>query len=717
MLGLMVAQQEPLPTTPVETAGIEALLGLAVAPFGTRFPHEMARHIYGTKALHPTPSGVARLLAATGFPHQLHTRLSADDIAHQQLPLLVWPRHGKTRSGPLLRMPTGHWYASDASPCDPPRMDHAEGLTLSGPPTQETAEPTRLGDLLRTFRHDLPSIALYGILIHTASLAIPLFSMTVYDRVLPVGAERTLWLLALGVGLVLTLDVLLRLLRGHLLSRMVIRAAQAQDTPLLETLLRQRGTGTRWADQLELMRLAHDIREQMILHVLPTLTDIPFVLLFLFAIGLIAPSLLPVPLVLIALALAIQAGLLPTLRRMAMTLAHTTHRRTRLLLEILRSAPASRLANRQHEALNHWEVQAAALHQAEAQGHFWNGLGQHLTITIAQLSFVATLIAGADLVMRGQLTVGALIAVSLLSSRAITPALHLIDTAARLQGIAAHTTLLKRGLTWPTETLTVTPETPETLATCHGEILLQHVDVSGPRTGLAPNGEAVPLILQDINLHILPQQRWAVVGGVGAGKSSLLHLLCGLLEPQHGEVRLDGVAYHRMPVSELRRHVALVSQTPVFADLTVREIICGLQPMDEPRLQEALAASGFGSVLSQQGSGLEFRAGPNAERLSGGQRQMLALATAFYRVPRVLLLDEPSSPFDSETERLLVQNLTLWLKRHPTTLVMVSHREPMLALVDHMLVLSQGRVVATGTKAQVLADMKKQATARGKVAA
>lgn len=677
------------------SAGLPALLSMAVAPLGVGFPSDLLKHVHGTAALAATPEAVAKLLAQAGFGF-----VQVEGVGDEGYPVLVWQRGKDGWVGPWLKVPDGQWSGNDGQACAAPRVSAgAVGIAVTEAPMVEEGDAADIWRIVGDFKPQLMQVAGLGLLINVAGVAIPLFSMAVYDRVLPVGATRTLWLLTLGIGLVLALDIVLRMLKSYALTAVMTRASLTQDPPLLATLLRQRGTGTRWADQLELMRLAHEVREQVILHIFPTLADIPFVLLFLLAIGYVAPALLPVPLVLLVVTLGIQLVLMPRLRRMAQQLTHVTHLKTQTLLETFRAGVATRLMNRQHEALGKWNLLATKVTQAEAHGQFWNGFGQQVTITMAQLSFIVTLIVGAELVMRGGLTVGALVATSLLCSRTIAPALHLIDTVTRLQNVRANVRLMRKGLDWPLEALTVTDKTPETLANCRGEVTLANV---GVRVGKSD----VRGVLGGINVRFGGGERWAVVGGIGAGKSTLLAVMAALIEATEGEAKLDGVSFNRMPVAEIRRHILLVGQTPVFGDVTVREIICGLAPVDDKRMQVALEVSGFDGVLAGQGAGLEFQPGANGERLSGGQRQMLALAVALYAEPKVLLLDEPTSQFDPDAERAFCVRMQAWLKGRGTTVVLVTHRSELLELVDNMLVLVQGRMAFGGNKTQVLNQLK-----------
>lgn len=672
---------------------LAAVLALATAPLGMVFPMALLRQTQSHKAFEPTPAAIGKLLTVAGFVHGI---LAAEQIDECQFPVLVW----QGTEGPWLKTPENRWYNPAARPCPPVELKaNTTAIALTEAPEDEPGSMAGIMDVIRGYKPQLLQVALLGMLVNCAGASLPLFSMAVYDRVLPVGATRTLWLLTLGIGLLLTLDILLRLLRSYALTAILSRASLQQDTPLLATLLKQRGTGTRWAEQLELMRMAHEIREQVIMHIMPVLADVPFVLLFLFAISMIAPQLLPVPLTLLLITLVVQVMLLPRLKAMAKHLTHATHQRNQLLLETFRSGTATRLANRQHEAVGRWNIFAAKIAAAEERGQFWNSFGQHITITVAQLSFVATLIVGALMVMEGNLTVGALVATSLLCSRTITPALHLIDMTTRLQSVRANLRLLKKGLSWPTEPLAATAATPETLTQCKGELVMSNV-------GLALHAADAQGVLKGLNVKIGGGERWAVVGGIGAGKSSLLALMSALLDPTEGEMKLDGVNYARMPVSEIRRHILLVSQTPVFADLTVREIICGMTPVNDMRMREALAVSGFDAVLARHGSGLEFRPGPNGERLSGGQRQMLALAVAIYAQPKVLLMDEPTGAFDPDAEKAFSARMKEWLKGRDMTLVLVTHRHELLELVEHMLVLVQGRAIYGGDKSKVLQQLK-----------
>lgn len=675
-----------------EAANLQAVLALAAAPFGVAFPYALAAQLEGGPVT-AQPEGVQKLLGRAGFT----TRKRMGALPEEEgVPLLAW----KGMEGPWLRRPDGQWFTPDGAPCRvAPSGTFTAWLAIEAAPS---AHNSTLAWFWQPFRGQgalFAKIALWGLVVNLAGLMVPLFSMAVYDRVMPVGATRTLWLLVIGILLVLGLDIVLRLLRSHGLARILARAGHGQDDAALGKLLRQKGLDANPANQLDQLRTLHELREQVVMHILPNLADIPMVVVLITVIGWLEPALLAVPLTLLVFTLLLQLALLPGMARAARRQAQAGHARALTLFELLRSGLALRLHNRQNDAHNHWQVQATRLHSAESAGQVWQSLGQHITITVAQLSFVAVLVAGTELVISGGMTVGVLIACSMLCSRAMTPALHLVDTLVRIQKVRAGLAQLKRGFTRPFEVLVATPESPDTIAQCRGDVQLQGVGVSMAQLP----GHAV---LTDISLHVQAGECWGVVGSNGAGKSTLLHTLVGLVEPDAGHLRLDGIDYSRLPVAEVRRHVVLVPQTPHLPDAPVREVIAGLAPVDENLMQEALAVSGFAGVLKELGVGLEYRAGPDGARLSGGQRQMLALALAVYRQPRVLLLDEPTSALDPDAEQALTARLHKWVAHRRVTLLLVTHRVHLLELVQHMVVLAQGRIVMAGPRKEVVKRLK-----------
>jgi ATP-binding cassette subfamily C protein LapB len=697
--------------TPEEHGGgqspLAGLLTRATLAWAQPVALPLAESLYGKGKDLTQPEALQSVLELAGCRTAV---LQPQDIATATMPVLAW---SKQVLGPCLRMPDGTWFGPDNTPCKQPHtpFETMLGLLPSLSTTDEAEEAGAIVPLLglstagmgwfwKPFQGAgglMVQLALWGVAIQVASACIPLFSMAVYDRVVPLSALQTLWLLGLGIGLMMALDVCLRVLKSYGLGQLVAKAAHAQDSALLGKLFRQRGA-TDLARQMDVLRTTQDVREQLIMHILPHMAELPSVFLFLGLVAWVAPVLLAIPVGLIVFNVLLQFAMVPMLTKAARQWSLAGNRRTMLLFELLHGNQHRRLANRQHDGVQHWLATSGALHVAEGKGLIWQTLGAQITIALAQISYVLVVVVGAFEVVRGQLTVGALVAASMLCSRALTPALQLTETMGRLHKVRLGLKQIEKALAHPQDVLVPTANTPETLMNPQGALTLKQVAFAPAESGKE--------IIRNITLGMSAGSRWAVVGSNGAGKSTLLNVISGLWVPTAGSVLLDGVDTARMPVAELRRSVAYVPQAPSFPNVSVQEILAGLAPVDETAMRQALDVSGFGAVLAEKGAGIGLRPGPDASLLSGGQRQLLALAAALYRRPKLLLLDEPTSMLDTDAEQALCQRLDAWLKATGTGLVLVTHRLSLLSLTSHMAVLAGGNLLMAGPQKDVMARLK-----------
>lgn len=533
-----------------------------------------------------------------------------------------------------------------------------------------------------------------GFFVNMFALALPLYTLSIYDRVLPTFATPTLWALTIGIALIIGLDFMFKMHKAKLLSKVQTQLAMEQDELLLDDFLRQKHHTISSGSQLEFFKLLKAARENVLFSIFPAMVDAPFVLFFLFVIYYLSASLVFVPIALIVVVFLVQAVMIPRLNALTHKSLEADNKRESLLYEILFSNISVRLMNATGRVLSLWRSHSHNLQHISEKNYVWQQLGKTLIGSLTQVSAVLILVVGVFEVNNGVLTAGGLIASSILSARAISPALNLVDALVKLQKVKAVLADLNKIQSSPKEIANHCDEAPEKLISPEGRLECRDVVVVYPKMPKAA--------LDGISLKIEKGERVAILGRNGAGKSTLAKTFASLITPQSGQVLCDGVDLKRLPVTELRQHLLLIAQEHHFMSGTLRQAIAGEVSVDEERLKSAVEMSGLSQMLSSSGIGLDADIGEDGSHLSGGQRQMLTLASALYRQPKILIMDEPTSHFDHELELKVRENLKIWLHEKNPTFVLITHRLTLLDLVERLIVVDNGRIILDGSKAEVL---------------
>ena len=536
--------------------------------------------------------------------------------------------------------------------------------------------------------------------INLLALAAPLFLMNVYDRVLPNQAYATLWVLAAGVGIALLCDFVLKTLRTGLLESTGRRADALLAARLFEQVLdlKPAARPTSTGGLAHQVREFETVREFFTASTLATLIDLPFVALFVFFVWLIAGPLAWVPAV--AAALALICGLLLQIPiagavRAAQRQAAERHG---VLVETLNGLDTVKSLNAEGRMQRAWELGVAAAAGTAQRTRLLSGVAINLTGLIQQAVTVAVVVGGVYLLDAGEMSMGGIIAAVILSGRAVAPLTGLASLLARLQQSVAALRGLNRLMALPTEGTAVRTGTGRPVA--DGQMALREVTFRYPQAPLPA--------LQGVSFAIAAGERVGLVGRVGAGKSTAARLLAGLYEPESGAVMVDGVDARQFHPADLRRGIALVAQETVLFHGTVRDNIAwGLPQADEAAVRDAARRAGLEELLADQPLGYDLPVGERGARLSGGQRQAVALARALIADPPVLVLDEPTSALDDVAERRFAARLQAL--RAGRTLILATHRASLLRLVDRVIVLDGGRIVDDGPRDTVLTRLRQPA--------
>lgn len=540
-------------------------------------------------------------------------------------------------------------------------------------------------------------VLLASLLINLFSLALPLFVMNVYDRVVPNHATSTLWAMAIGVGMVLIADLVLRTMRGHFLDLAGQRVDVRISTLLMQQVLGQRlehrpQSAGAFASNL---RSFETVRDFMTSATLVVVIDIPFALLFLVFIAWISLPLV-VPILIGGVLLLIYAW---TVQGRMHELTETTYRagaqRNATLIESLVGIETIKAHALEGWMQRKWERTAAFLAATSHHLRLLSAATTYGAQWVVGLTNVAMIVIGVYLIHDHALSLGGLIAAYMLSTRTLAP----IAQAAGLMtqyhqastAFQALQDIMAKPNERPAERRFVSRPKPQ------GGIEFKGVDFNYPAQTHAS--------LRGVSLRIEAGEHVAILGRVGSGKSTLLKLILGLYQPTAGAVLIDNADLRQLDPAELRRAMGYVQQDVTLFYATLRENIA----VDAPALSDAeiLAAArvaGIDGWIGQHPDGLDLRIGERGESLSGGQRQAVAIARALVQDPSILLLDEPTGAMDNLSEESIKRELGRIAAGK--TVLLVTHRTSLLDLVDRIIVIDQGKLVADGPKAQVIEALR-----------
>lgn len=539
-----------------------------------------------------------------------------------------------------------------------------------------------------------------SVLINLFAVAMPLFVLNVYDRVVPNQATETLWVLAIGIFIVLCFDLALRLMR----NAFVDLAASRADVKLSSAIM-ARVLGMRMEDKpastgsfTSTLQSFESVRAFIGSSTVVGLVDLPFVLLFAGIIALIGlPMVVPVVVgivVVLLYALAAQSKL----HDLSKTTWRVRAQRNATLVESVSHLETIKALRAESRIQGAWERASAFLSRTAAELRLVSSSVSSVAQWTQHTVAVSVIIVGVYLIMQGKLSQGGLIAAYLLTSRAMAPVSRAASLLSQYHQSATALESMNDVMDKPVER-------PENRQFVHrpvirGDIAFDKVSLSYP--------EAEREALRDISLKIGAGEKVALLGRVGSGKSTLHKLLLGFYQPTSGAVRIDGVDIRQLDPLQLRRHVGYVPQDVSLFYGSLRENVVaggGSEGVEDEALLNALALSGLDTLVDQHPRGVELPVGERGGMLSGGQRQAVAIARALVHDPQILLLDEPTSSMDHASEEAFKGKLS----RHAEgkTLLLVTHRTSLLSLVDRIIVVDGGKVMADGPRDKVVEALRK----------
>lgn len=548
-------------------------------------------------------------------------------------------------------------------------------------------------------------VLLASLLVNSFVLASPLFIMNVYDRVVPNNAVETLWVLAIGVGVVYLFDLALRALRGYFIDLAGRKADIMLSAVLFERVMgmklsvRPPSVGS-FANNL---REFDSIRDFITSATITTLVDLPFVVLFLLVIYWVGGPIVLVPVAIIPLIIIYGLIIQVPLRNAVEQTFRSGAQKNSQLIESLVAAESIKFLGAESQQQRRWERTVAHIAKWGARSRILSASAGNVAMFLQQLSSVGVVVFGVYLISEGEISMGGLIATVILSGRAIAPMAQVAGLSTRYYQAKAALNSLNQVMEQPVDR----PDDKSFVSRpfLEGSIEFEDVEFNYPNSD-------VPA-LRKLSFRMKAGERVAIIGKVGSGKTTIEKLVLGFFEPKEGAVRVDGADVRQLDPADLRRNVGYTPQDVVLFHGTVREnILVGQSGVSDEALLSAAESAGVLDFVNRHPLGFDMPAGERGDFLSGGQRQCVALARALISDPPILLLDEPTSFMDNSTEEAIKQSLKRIVQ--DKTLILVTHRASLLELVDRIIVLDSGAIVADGPKAEVLEALRQGRIRGGK---
>lgn len=660
------------------------------------------------------PALYERAAARAGLEAELMERPLAD-IPSLVLPAVLLFHDGSTRI--LLRIDHAAGRATLADPVKN-RGDIIEPLVLVAaqytglayfvrPATVADPRAIATGDMptdhwfwsvVKQFGSNYAHVAMAAFIVNILALSMPLFTMSVYDRVIPNGAIPSLVALGIGLGLSIIFDFVLRIVRARMIDMTgkkidVVLAANIFEH-MMSLKLAQRPTSVGiLANQ---MRDFDSVREFFTSGTVVSATDLFFALIFIAVLFMVAGPLAWIPLVMLPIMIGVGLVIQRPLGRAINRLQAESSARHGILVESLSGMETIRAVGGEAKAQSGWERSVAASARSSEDVQFWSSLALTSANVATQVTSLLLVVIGVFLILDGKLSVGALVAANMLSGRVLAP----------IAGIAA---VITRGtqtivsLRSIDRLMSLERERPPEKTFLAREISDGKIDFQNVSFAYANSSAKA---LDRVSFRIKPGEKIGIVGRIGSGKTTVGKLLTGFYHPAEGSILVDNVDIRQYDPADLRSGIGFVLQdTDLFYGKLRDNITYGKPSATDEEVLAAARLAGVESFIAGHPEGYDMMIAEGGRSLSGGQKQAIGLARILIRKPRVLFLDEPTAHFDVRSEAEFLSRLQTLAKGN-TTILIATHRPSVLALVDRVLVFDRGKLVADGPREEIVARMK-----------
>lgn len=647
-----------------------------------------------------TLHNLRNVMAALGFQTIEHKLKKGESVDHRLFPCLFIDESGKPhvlclneRGQPqVFNGEDKTWHQAEETP----GAGHVILLAkIEKESEQVRSDKTWTRSLLTRMRSRIWRLVGMTFLLNLLALVGPLYIMAVYDQVVASGSARLLLPLSIGLVLAAVIELGIRRLRAktiailggrleYLISRNVLR--QLLSFPISRT------EQSPLSGQISRLREFDSMREMFVGTLVSVLLELPFILLFLLVIGLLAGWVVFIPLVMMSLFVVLALFLMPPLRRSVAQASKDRARQYQFLVEFITNLRTIREAG----AADKWSERYRDISAATSLAQFRNGqiafLLQTMTQTIMLIAGGAAIVAGAVRVIDGSMTAGGLIAVMVLVWRVLSPIQNLFLTLTRTEQIRSSVKNLDQVMAIPVE---------ETRQLSGGITRKIAGGIGFNRVSFRYLANTDPVLL-GVQFQVAPGEMIAIAGPNGSGKSSLLQLMMGLYQAQAGQVSIDGLDVRQFDPKNLRQQIGYVPQQSHIFHGTISQNLRMSNPVaGSDELEEACRLAGLWNEIHGLPHGLDTRFGDQTVwQLNAGFRQRLSLARAYLRDAPILLMDEPAQALDEVGDRIFVE--TLSGMKGKKTIIMVSHRPSHIRMADRVFRMDRGMLVQSGTPAEIL---------------
>jgi len=536
-----------------------------------------------------------------------------------------------------------------------------------------------------------------ALLINIFALAMPLFTMNVYDRVVPNKAVETLWVLGIGVALIVLGDLLLRSMRAYFLDWASARIDVKLSAQIMEKVL-----GTRYEAKpnsvgsfASNLRSFESVRDFITSATVVTLIDLPFGIIFLVVIAWISPYMVLPALIGGAIVLIYSLSVQTKMHDLSETMYRASAQRNATLIESLVGLETVKSMGVEGQMQGKWEKSALFLSEVGSKLKLLSSSITNGTYALQQIISVAIVILGVYLISNGDLTMGGLIACSQLTSRGLAPISQIAGLFTQYHTAATSLKSLDEVMGKPVERNKGVNFLSR--PAFKGEIEFKNVSFKYPGSD--------ELALNRVSFRIRPGEHVGLIGRMGSGKTTINKLILGLYQPTEGAILIDGIDARQIDPAELRRSIGYVQQDNHLFYGSLRENITLRHPhADDHSVLQAAQVGGIAEFVNAHPKGFDLEVGERGDTLSGGQRQGVGIARAFVTQPQIVLLDEPTSAMDHSGEETVKRNIAE--ATADKTMIVISHRNAMLELAERLIVIDAGQIVADGNKEDVTAALR-----------